>query len=202
MIARDSMMRSLALALGLVALVACAPLTQGRCAHGNCTDGKGIYRWPGDRVYRGKFKDGQPHGQGRLENADGSWYEGGFEKGMFSGEGKLMSADGTLYEGMFKAHRKQGFGAEERKDGIKYWGDYVQDLWEGYGTLTVPGKLVYSGHFQKGLQHGHGIVTLPDGRKFEGRWEQGKMVEGEQAPDIPSLDSLRPAPPPAPLARP
>ena len=53
----------------------------------------------------------------------------------------------------------------------------------------------YDGRFANGALQGHGVITLPDGRKYEGTWEKGKMVAGEQAPDIPDLESLTKAQP-------
>ena len=103
-------------------LAGCAPLTEGRCAHGDCNDGKGTFRWPQNRVYKGKFKEGQPDGQGELINGDGSSYKGGFAKGQFDGEGYEVRADGSTYEGTFKAGLRHGWGAEKRADYDTGWG--------------------------------------------------------------------------------
>ena len=52
--------------------------------------------------YEGKFRDGQPHGQGVLTHKTGARYEGEFRDGKAHGQGAVMNPEGTRIEGEFR----------------------------------------------------------------------------------------------------
>ena len=47
----------------------------------------------------GQWKDGLPHGYGKLVYQDGSIYTGYFENGVPHGQGRFISSQGWYYEG-------------------------------------------------------------------------------------------------------
>ena len=42
-------------------------------------------KWPDGSVYGGQFKNGMPHGYGRLVDTDGDMYEGHWKENMCHG---------------------------------------------------------------------------------------------------------------------
>jgi hypothetical protein len=57
-----------------------------------------------------EWRDGLPHGKGRLIYPDGSLYSGYFVKGVPSGEGRFVSSQGWYYEGELIKEQAEGRG--------------------------------------------------------------------------------------------
>ena len=89
------------------ALIECRTPQVG-CVEGGCRDGVGAYRFPTGDVYRGGFRNGQPHGTGRYEYTDGTTYEGQFFEGVREGRGMFRYANGDVYVGEWKNDKAHG----------------------------------------------------------------------------------------------
>lgn len=73
--------------------------------------GKGKRTYPDGSVYEGEFKDGEPHGYGKMVYCDttikfmnqAKQHEGEYKKGVPHGQGKVVFYEGGVYEGEFLA---------------------------------------------------------------------------------------------------
>lgn len=79
-------------------------------------------------IYNGEFKDGDFHGQGRLERIIGNGikviYEGAFQEGKRHGYGMLDDQD-IIYKGGWKHGKKEGVGRIEfKKDEVQGYSGY------------------------------------------------------------------------------
>jgi len=83
---------------------------------GDKLDGEGINIAPNGNVYEGYFREGKPHGFGKL-CFNGNTYEGDFKQGNMTGRGILKTQDGSVYEGGILNSKAEGFGALRRPDG-------------------------------------------------------------------------------------
>lgn len=92
-----------------------------QCISGDCNNGTGLYK-DSRYVYEGQFKNGMPHGKGRLMIVNGDMYEGDFEYGIYNGTGTLYSGDNSIYKGSFHQGVKQGKGTITYADGKQYEG--------------------------------------------------------------------------------
>ena len=87
--------------------------------------------------YVGEFKNGLPHGNGKLSHRSGAVYVGKIKQGMKHGYGKLSNdVDGRMYEGQWRKDRKHG-----------------------HGMFSWPDSHMYEGQWRHGLPHGHGKYT-------------------------------------------
>ena len=119
-------------------------------------EGSGVeqYRETED-VYVGRFKKGQPNGDGKYIWSTGAVYEGEFLNGLKHGKGKWR-------KGM-------GEGADV------YIGDYREDKRSGEGMFTWGmTRASYKGQFVNDLMHGLGVYTWADGSTYEGCFEKGR----------------------------
>ena len=65
------------------------------CLNGDCGDGIGTYYFKDGTKYVGDFKDGLPHGEGKVVYLNGEAYEGEMANGQFDGYGTLQLVNGT-----------------------------------------------------------------------------------------------------------
>ena len=83
--------------------------------------------------YEGEWKNGLPHGYGRIIYDDGSLYEGCFKQGTAEcRNGLYIKEDGSYYKGeiyMNKAHGKGAFISDK----ICYDGEWYEDYPNGLG---------------------------------------------------------------------
>ncbi len=86
------------------------------CIEGDCASGRGR-RADYVRLYEGEFKDGAPHGQGRMRWSDGREYEGEWRAGEPAGAGLYRFPDGAEYEGGVRGGRPNGRGRMRFPDG-------------------------------------------------------------------------------------
>jgi hypothetical protein len=141
---------------------------------------------------------GQPHGLGKMLDADGSVYEGQFIHGVKNGTGKIWDSngkltgdgiwendqiiegfgsikysDGCLYCGELKSGLRNGKGVNLWPDGATYDGNWINNERNGFGDQLYAEGTKYIGEFKNGCRHGKGIYTWLDGDQYEGEWEDG-----------------------------
>lgn len=131
--------------LNLLAFLHLATAASAQCISGDCSNGIGMYK-DSNYVYEGQFKNGMPHGKGRLLKINGNMYVGGFEYGMYNGTGTLYDGDGSTYTGSFHQGIKQGKGTIVYNDGNKYEGLFSNNQPVTLGT-GVQGMNFYTGNF-------------------------------------------------------
>ena len=80
---------------------------------------------PGEDHYEGETnEDGEPHGLGVYEYADGGRYEGGFKDGERHGHGVFRYPDWGRYEGGWKDGKMHGHGVKTDPQGNIFEGDW------------------------------------------------------------------------------
>ena len=90
------------------------------------------YLFPYCAYYEGEWKNGLPHGFGRVIYDDGSLYEGCFTSGTADCKQALfIKNEGTFFRGSIR-----------------------NNMANGYGELSTP-KLFYKGHWVDDLPQGH-----------------------------------------------
>jgi len=127
--------------------------------------------------YVGEFKNGKPHGQGKL-----TWrfnqYIGEFKEGRFDGQGTLnyksrISADLGTYVGSFKDGKRSGNGVMNLPDDDVFTGEYLNDLRHGKGVMKYKGGKVYEGEYRFDKEDGQGVLLYENGDKYIGLFEKG-----------------------------
>jgi hypothetical protein len=166
-------------------------------------------------VYTGgmiKRTDGRcvPHGQGNIQDANGSKYSGGWSYGRYHGTGiytfpdkinlagefrngqpwntrgrSVSPSSGAKYDGEWNHENNKGGGTIEWKDGRKYKGEWKvvdrgPDLPDGEGRMSWPDGRTYKGEFKDGKMHGIGKMTCADGKVFNGLWREDTFVGEER----------------------
>lgn len=123
-------------------------------------------------LYKGKFKDGKPHGKGTLILPTGSKYVGDFRNGMLTGKGNFGN-----YKGEFVNGKLNGKGSYYGR-WFEYVGEFKNGEPHGKGTLTeLSGGKKYIGEFKNGAKDGHGTVILPNGERLEGTFKDGNLYQ-------------------------
>jgi hypothetical protein len=90
-----------------------------------------IFNW--NAYYDGEWKDGLPHGQGRLYYDCGSLYEGPLNKGVIDGEhGLYIFPNGSYYKGAFRNDAAHGNGIYKSED-VYYVGEWENSQPHGKG---------------------------------------------------------------------
>ncbi|MEX0619427.1 MAG: hypothetical protein WDZ76_07845 [Pseudohongiellaceae bacterium] len=173
--------------------------TGGECVYGDCGNGRGTMeiRVPqGKAVYRGYFKDGEFHGQGRLEEPlspnDKAIYDGNWEAGQRSGRGTFWNGKGNLYIGQWRNDVRHGRGSyffnlprwdENRHTEFwlsrnieNYTGEFRDDLYHGEGSYRWADGNRYEGEFFANDKHGPGTFYYSTGTAREQFWEHGELL--------------------------
>ena len=142
---------------------------------------------------------GQPHGFGKILNADSSVYEGQFIHGVKNGKGKswdsngklsgegiwendqiiegfgsIKYSDGCYYQGELKSGIRHGKGINNWPDGAKYEGDWIDNERNGFGDQLYAEGTKYKGGFKNGCRDGKGRYELTDGNYYDGEWKSNK----------------------------
>ena len=138
---------------------------------------EGIWK-DGEIEYEGQLNEhGQPHGRGKRFYSNAT-YEGEWQNGQKHGKGTAERADGsTSYTGGFRAGKRHGKGVMTYANGDTYDGQWKNGRKDGKGTLKYHNGDVYKGEFSKGKLHGKGTFVYAAGDliKSIGEWKKGKM---------------------------
>ena len=86
------------------------------------------YTYPNGDVYEGDWRDGKPHGRGKMTYPNGDVYEGDWLHGKANGIGKYTYRDGRVYEGGFCDGNSHGKGKHTYPDGGVYEGDWLNGV--------------------------------------------------------------------------
>ena len=172
---------------------------------GNDENGEPIFKnqFTGKKMtFKGKLKNGNPHGRMKIIFPEGEVFEGEFKNGdlitlrgrivfpdgkIYEGEfkddgpykGRLVYPDGNIYEGEFKNQKENGQGKMIYGDGSVYEGEWSDGKREGQGKLTYPHRKVYEGEFYDDDPVGQGKIYYINGDVFEGECEYGKAIFGK-----------------------
>ena len=157
-----------------------------------------------DRYVGRKNREGVPHGQGRMELANGDLYDGEWAAGEMSGRGKHRWASGAVYEGDWLNGVREGRGRYcfTPRGTTYYEGDFKNDKREGTGVYMWSNDEKYEGGFVNDMRHGPGRFLWAGGREDISVFAEGRMVgegvrwsadrqvawktqDGQQVEDIP-----------------
>ena len=170
-----------------------------QCIFGDCANGYGtleIKTTLGMNTYRGNFKDGLYHGNGKLTElvsfTERAYYDGNWEAGVKSGRGTYFNGKSELYIGEWKDDKRHGrgsyfFGVQDWTENkyTEFWlsenvenytGDFRDDFFHGQGTYRWPDGQKYVGGFFANDKHGPGTFYYPRGTIREQVWEFGDFV--------------------------
>ena len=86
---------------------------------GGVFSGQGTYKYANGDVYTGAWKNGKPHGTGKLTSG-GEVYEGSFTNGVINGSGQKTFANGDIVKGTFTNGKLNG-NAEYYFKTYGYW---------------------------------------------------------------------------------
>ena len=172
---------------------------QGRCASGDCLDGKGEFRFANGAWYYGPFRKGKFSGEkGVMHYPDGSIYAGDWRASLQEGHGRMTDADGTSYVGAWHKGRRHGNGEVTFKNGNRmrafwaydkisgtaefafangdfYRGEMIDYQLAGTGTMEYANGDYYTGQWAGNVRHGDGKLVLEDGTEIAGRWEDDQF---------------------------
>ncbi len=168
----------------------------GQCLDGDCKNGKGVYQFPSGSVYTGQFKEGQFHGWGECEYADGDKYVGWWEARLPEGTGTLFGSDGSVTKGLWKQGvlvNEDGevinddFAIKSIAEGEVQTGCLSGNCEDGNGIMGFPDGTRYEGGFVKGKFHGLGKWFYTNGDVFDGNWHEnfphgdGRIIHEDQS---------------------
>ena len=170
------------------------------CVYGDCENGRGTLEMRvefGTASYRGNFRDGKFHGQGRLEVplsfTTRTVYNGNWVDGKRDGRGTYWNGDDRhLYIGQWKDDKRHGRGsyffnlAEWRENQYtefwlsqnteNYTGDFVNDLYQGRGVYRWKDGSRFEGGFFANEKHGFGTYYYSTGTARQQLWDYGDFV--------------------------
>lgn len=171
-----------------------------QCIYGDCLDGYGVLEIKnsfGTGHYRGNFKNGKYHGQGKLTEMvsinQRAYYDGNWEEGIRSGRGTHYNGVDKLYIGEWKDNKRHGQGSyffglrgwvenQYSADWLSrntenYTGEFMTDFYHGQGTYRWPDGQKYVGGFFANEKHGPGTFYYPSGTIRPQMWEYGKLLD-------------------------
>tara|TARA_R110000824_G_scaffold315042_1_gene501982 strand:- start:6309 stop:6968 length:660 start_codon:yes stop_codon:yes gene_type:complete len=150
------------------------------CLRGDCISGYGILVEETERGlthYRGEFREGQYHGNGRLEFLDGGEiYKGNWMLGKKQGRGTMINRSDSwsltnkvfdVYVGNWRNDRRNGQGTQAYA--VKDW---VED--RNTASWLVENTENYTGNFLNDIISGQGTYRWSDGTKYTGGWAANK----------------------------
>jgi len=176
------------------------------CLRGDCINGYGILvqeTEEGLTHYRGEFRDGQYHGDGRLEYLDlERVYKGDWLVGMRHGRGTLSERSVNwspvnriydVYISNWRNDRRHGQGTqafnienwrEDRntenwlvRNTENYTGDFVRGVFSGEGTYRWDDGTKYTGGWAANKKHGRGYFDFGTGIRSERIFEYDVQVD-------------------------
>ena len=114
-------------------------------------NGNGTLCGKNGEIYECEFRDGKPHGLGRVTLVNGDIYIGNFENGKICDQVSIKYKNGESYDGYYKDNKKWGYGCFNFKNGDSYVGDFENDLFNGEGILTKSNGEIQKGIFKDGV---------------------------------------------------
>lgn len=87
--------------------------------------------------YVGDLRDGEPHGKGVYNYANGDKYIGEFENGLKHGRGEYYFENGDQYEGYFEFDDFHGVGIYTHVNGEKYEGHFKDGKFHKKGNFIL-----------------------------------------------------------------
>lgn len=126
--------------------------------------------------YFGRWLEGQMHGMGHLEFADGRVFNGQMVSSEISGFGRMFTPGIGIYAGEFVAGKYHGFGRLEMKGHRTYEGHFRDGLFCGHGVMRTDGY-TYIGEFANGMKCGYGVLD----DAFGGDKYMGMFVDERRA---------------------
>lgn len=130
----------------------------------------GPYEYNDGRVHIGQWKNGLPHGRGKIYFPNGSLFEGEFVAGQFQNGGRLIDSEGNVYEGEYKNNLSHGKGLKLYSDGSQYEGEWFEDKKHGVGFETLWDGSKYEGKYEHGKKNGKGMMKYSNGDVYEGEF--------------------------------
>jgi len=186
-------------------------LSNAQCIEGDCENGYGksdlFYA-----IYEGTFKDGTPHGAGKLFYDDYT-YEGEIKEGVEHGRGILLYHDGSFEKvkynmgkkakdlyvredaSMWKSYEAKrdencisgdcanGIGKYEFTSGNIYEGKFVNFQPEGNGKWFFANGDKYFGIVKDGLKNGNGTYYFKNGWTYSGSYKKDMEYNGTYTTD-------------------
>lgn len=176
------------------------------CLRGDCINGYGILVEETERGlthYRGEFRDGEYHGNGRLEYLNGGEiYKGDWLLGRKQGRGTMINRSESwslinkvfdVYVGNWRNNRRNGHGTQAYavKDWVEdrntenwlientenYTGNFVNDIISGQGTYRWADGTKYTGGWAANKKHGRGYFDFGTGLRSERIFEFDVQVD-------------------------
>ena len=145
--------------------------------HGNQPEGSGIYSFKNGDLYTGTFVDGQMHGEGSMEYADGRVHKGSWQNGECTTDKPTAIAAADIAEKNLpncnKTYCGSGRGIFHYRDGSKYVGDFKDGQPDGIGKCYYTNGDKYEGYFRNHAPNGEGIYTYLNGKVTAAIWQQG-----------------------------
>lgn len=185
--------------------------SMAQCIEGDCENGYGksdlFYA-----IYEGTFKDGIPHGAGKLFYDDYT-YEGEIKAGLEHGRGIHLYGDGSIEKVKYTMGKKvkdlyvkedssqwksyqtkrdkncisgdcaNGIGKYEFTSGNVYEGPFVDFQPEGNGKWFFANGEKYFGVVKDGLKNGNGTYYFKNGWTFSGTYNKDMEYNGTYKTD-------------------
>lgn len=144
------------------------------------------YKWI---IYSGYWKNGEPHGEGKMIFSNNSYCCGIWKNGYIS-EGEFKYSDGRVYKGDFyKMHYtnlfhitpfRHGYGIIYRNDGSKKF----EGLWKSIPCIfSISSIFLEDTNCESkkikefGLPDGEGIYYSKSNQEIRGKWKNGRLNE-------------------------
>ncbi|MCI2228445.1 hypothetical protein MC378_04640 [Polaribacter sp. MSW13] len=176
-------------------------LESDRCVSGDCTNGKGTYKWNTGETYTGEFRYGKRNGKGTNIFKNGDKYVGEFNRDEMHGYGAIMYfkngdkfqgtfeynkmdygtlilKDGTIRKGNWKNKKQEGKGATIFKNGDEYNGEYKKGLKHGFGVFKWSNGDIYKGLWKNDVREGNGVFSPTNGAIYKGKWKNDEQEDG------------------------
>uniref|UniRef100_A0A671TA33 Alsin-like n=1 Tax=Sinocyclocheilus anshuiensis TaxID=1608454 RepID=A0A671TA33_9TELE len=159
---------------------------EGRWVSGK-PNGRGVVKWPDERMYTGTFKNGLEDGFGdyvvpnkNLNSCD--HYQGQWKDGKMHGFGTFRYASGEIYEGSFQDNMRHGHGMLRSgklnsTSPSVFIGQWQYDKKSGYGVFDdITRGEKYMGMWLDDQRQGNAVVVTQFGLYYEGAFSNNKMM--------------------------
>jgi hypothetical protein len=130
----------------------------------------GEFTYNEGNTYKGKFVNGEPHGEGSSLMPNGDGYKGQWQNGLPNGTGIYISDNGNRrYEGKFLDGKPHGKGVMISKEGSTYKGEFSNGIPVNSGVYTrITDKKDASP-----MRYGSGSSS---NKTIKGHWENNKFI--------------------------